>query len=137
MNNINSILENIALKTEFRRLNTNTKINRLINAIPLNISRGIKFGYIRNDTLFLVLTHPVFKSEFMYNKPIIKSISKEVGIEVKDINCFVTNIIDKKEIIKEIELYKERSYGIFENKASNEEIFKAFERIRETIKSKI
>ena len=34
-----------------------------------------------------------------------------------------------------IPLYKERSYGIFENKAKDEYLFKRFEKIREIIKS--
>ena len=45
-------------------------------------------------------------------------------------------MIEKKESKKEVEpMYKERSYGIFENKAKDEMIFKKFEKIREIIKN--
>ena len=43
---------------------------------------------------------------------------------------------EKKEEAKApISLYVERSYGIFENKAKNEQIFRKFEKIREIIKN--
>jgi hypothetical protein len=55
---------------------------------------------------------------------------------VEDIGFFITNIIEKKEEPKEATpLYIERSYGIFENRAKNEQIFRKFEKIREIIKN--
>ena len=48
----------------------------------------------------------------------------------------MTNVVEKKE--KELEqkpFYEERSYGIFENKAKDEKIFKKFENIRDIIKN--
>ena len=48
---------------------------------------------------------------------------------IEDVSFFVTNVIEKKEK-EEVEtvLFKERSYGIFENKATDENIFKRFEK---------
>ena len=106
-------------------------------AIINKLKKGVKFAYVKNQTLFFVLTHPVYKMEFEYNKADIKSLLKTFKIaNVEDIGFFITNVIEKKE--KEIEptpLYKERSYGIFDNKAKDEYIFKKFEKIREIIKN--
>ncbi len=110
---------------------------KFIDILPLKLKKGVKFGYIKNQTLYFVLTHPVYKMEFEYNKADIKSLLKSFKIaNVEDIGFFVTNIIEKKENNKEvIVFYKERSYGIFENKAKDEYIFKKFEKIRELIKN--
>ena len=87
--------------------------------------------------MYFVLTHPVYKMEFEYNKADIKSLLKNFKIaNVEEIAFFVMNVVEKKE--KELEqkpFYEEKSYGIFENKAKDEKIFKKFENIRDIIKN--
>ncbi|BAK73022.1 MAG: DciA family protein [Arcobacter sp.] len=137
MKKINEILSHLKNNPEFRKINTSSLISKFIEALPLKLKKGVKFGYVKNQTLYFVLTHPVYKMEFEYNKADIKSLLKNFKIaNVEDIGFFVTNVIEKKEIIEEEKpLYKERSYGIFENKAKDEKIFKKFEKIREIIKN--
>ena len=137
MKKINEILSHLKNNPEFRKINTSLLIMKFIDILPLKLKKGVKFGYIKNQTLYFVLTHPVYKMEFEYNKADIKSLLKTFKIaNVEDIGFFVTNIIEKKENNKEvIVFYKERSYGIFENKAKDEYIFKKFEKIRELIKN--
>ena len=137
MKKINEILSHLKNNPEFSKINTSFLIKKFIDILPLKLKKGVKFGYIKNQTLYFVLTHPVYKMEFEYNKADIKSLLKSFKIaNVEDIGFFVTNIIEKKENNKEvIVFYKERSYGIFENKAKDEYIFKKFEKIRELIKN--
>ena len=137
MKKINEILSHLKNNPEFRKINTSILITKFIDVLPLKLKKGIKFGYVKNQTLFFVLTHPVYKMEFEYNKALIKSLLKNFKIaNVEDIGFFVTNVIEKKESVKEAEpMYVERSYGIFENKAKDEMIFKKFEKIREIIKN--
>ena len=137
MKKINEILSHLKNNPEFRKINTSFLIMKFINVLPLKFRKGIKFGYIKNQTLYFVLTHPVYKMEFEYNKADIKSLLKNFKIaNVEDIGFFVTNVIEKKELKKVDEpIYKERSYGIFENKVKDERLFRKFERIREIIKT--
>ena len=137
MKKINEILSHLKNNPEFSKINTSFLIKKFIEVLPLKLKKGVKFAYVKNQTLFFVLTHPVYKMEFEYNKADIKSLLKSFKIaNVEDIGFFVTNIIEKKENNKEvIVFYKERSYGIFENKAKDEYIFKKFEKIRELIKN--
>ena len=122
MKKINEILSHLKNNPEFSKINTSFLIKKFIEVLPLKLKKGVKFAYVKNQTLFFVLTHPVYKMEFEYNKA--------------DIGFFITNVIEKKEEEKApIPLYKERSYGIFENKAKDEYLFKRFEKIREIIKS--
>ena len=137
MKKINEILSHLKNNPEFSKINTSFLIMKFIDVLPLKLKKGVKFGYVKNQTLYFVLTHPVYKMEFEYNKADIKSLLKKFKIaNVEDIGFFVTNIIEKKETKKTDEpLYKERSYGIFENKVKDERLFRKFERIREIIKT--
>ena len=137
MKKINEILSHLKNNPEFRKINTSILIKKFIDVLPVKLKKGIKFGYVKNQTLFFVLTHPVYKMEFEYNKALIKSLLKDFKIaNIEDVSFFVTNVIEKKgkEEVETV-FFKERSYGIFENKATDENIFKRFEKIREIIKS--
>ena len=137
MKKINEILSHLKNNPEFSKINTSFLIKKFIEVLPLKLKKGVKFAYVKNQTLYFVLTHPVYKMEFEYNKADIKSLLKNFKIaNVEDIGFFITNVIEKKEEEKEpFLLYTERSYGIFENRAKNEYIFKKFEKIREIIKN--
>jgi hypothetical protein len=137
MKKINEILSHLKNNPEFSKINTSFLIMKFIDVLPLKLKKGVKFGYVKNQTLYFVLTHPVYKMEFEYNKADIKSLLKNFKIaNVEDIGFFVTNVIEKKVIQKTQEpIYKERSYGIFENKVKDERLFRKFERIREIIKT--
>lgn len=137
MKKINEILSHLKNNPEFSKINTSFLIKKFIEVLPLKLKKGVKFAYVKNQTLYFVLTHPVYKMEFEYNKADIKSLLKNFKIaNVEDIGFFITNVIEKKEDPKEpIPLYIERSYGIFENRAKDEYIFKKFEKIREIIKN--
>ena len=137
MKKINEILSHLKNNPEFSKINTSFLIKKFIEVLPLKLRKGVKFAYVKNQTLYYVLTHPVYKMEFEYNKADIKSLLKNFKIaNVEDIGFFITNVIEKKEEEKEpFLLYTERSYGIFENRAKNEYIFKKFEKIREIIKN--
>jgi hypothetical protein len=137
MKKINEILSHLKNNPEFSKINTSFLIKKFIEVLPLKLKKGVKFAYVKNQTLYFVLTHPVYKMEFEYNKADIKSLLKIFKIaNVEDIGFFITNVIEKKEDPKEpIPFYIERSYGIFENRAKDEYIFKKFEKIREIIKN--
>ncbi len=137
MKKINEILSHLKNNPEFSKINTSFLIKKFIEVLPLKLKKGVKFAYVKNQTLYFVLTHPVYKMEFEYNKADIKSLLKNFKIaNVEEIGFFITNVIEPKVEQKEpTSLYTERSYGIFENKAKNEQIFKKFEKIREIIKN--
>jgi hypothetical protein len=137
MKKINEILSHLKNNPEFSKINTSFLIKKFIEVLPLKLKKGVKFAYVKNQTLYFVLTHPVYKMEFEYNKADIKSLLKNYKIaNVEDIGFFITNVIERKEEpLKATPLYTERSYGIFENKAKSEQIFKKFEKIREIIKN--
>ena len=137
MKKVNDILTHMKYNPEFKKINTNITLDNLIQALPAKLKKGVKFAYIKKQILFFVLTHPVYKMEFEYNKEIIKSLLKKACIaNVEDIRFFITNKLEKKQT-KEVEapFFQERSHGIFENNTDNEKLHKKFEEIRKIIKS--
>lgn len=136
MKKINEILSHLKNNPEFRKINTQETIQKFIELLPLKLKKGIKFAYIRRQILYFVLTHPVYKMEFEYNKSLINSLLKKSQIaNVEDVKFFVTNRIEKKEKKVEVEnKYKERSYGIFENSITDKELHEKVEEIRAIIK---
>lgn len=136
MKKINEILSHLKNNPEFRKINTQETIQKFIELLPLKLRKGIKFAYVKRQILYFVLTHPVYKMEFEYNKSLINTLLKKSNIaNIDDMRFFVTNIIEKKqeETIK-YEFYKERSFGIFENNIKNENLHNKIEKIRNIIK---
>ncbi len=137
MKKINEILSHLKNNPEFRKINTQETIQKFIELFPLKLKKGIKFAYVKRQILYFVLTHPVYKMEFEYNKNLINSLLKKSNIaNVEDIKFFVTNKIEKKEEVTEQKnSFEERSYGIFENSITNENLYRKVEEIRAIIKN--
>jgi hypothetical protein len=137
MKKMNEILSHLKNNPQFRKINTNSSIKNFIDVLPLKLKKGVKFAYVKRQTLYFVLSHPVYKMEFEYNKAHIKSLLKKSLIaNVEEIDFFVTNKIKKKS--KKIEhepSYDERSHGIFANCIKDEKLFKKIEAIRDIIKN--
>jgi len=136
MKKLNEILSHLKNNPEFRKINTSSTVEKFVDVLPLKLKKGVKFGYIKGQTLYFVLTHPVYKMEFEYNKADIKSLLKNANFEnVNEIAFFVTNKIERKsKKTLEEPLCEERSKGVFINKAKNQTLYKKFEDIRNIIK---
>lgn len=134
---MNEILCHLKNNPEFRKINTQETIQKFIELLPLKLKKGVKFAYIKRQILFFVLTHPVYKMEFEYNKTLINDLLKKAHIaNVQELKFFVTNRIEKKQNKTQVLLtYKERSYGIFKNEVKNEKLHKKIEEIRKIIKN--
>jgi hypothetical protein len=142
MENISEILNHIKINPIFKKVHTQSMLDRLVSILPANLKDGIDFYYTKNQILFFVLTHQLYKNEFKNNKELIKSLLKQLQLNsIVDINYFVTNKPKRieKSVFKPITVipYKRQSYAIFDNHAKNKKIYDKFEEIRKLIKKKI
>ncbi|RXK08020.1 DUF721 domain-containing protein [Halarcobacter bivalviorum] len=137
MKKINEILSHLKNSPEFRKINTQKTIQDFIELLPATLKKGVKFAYIKADILYFVLTHPVYKMEFEYNKNLINTLLKKYPpIEVNELKFFVTNKREKKEERKEeVPFFVERSHGIFTNYITDEKLRVKVEEIRAIIKN--
>ncbi|SFV57862.1 hypothetical protein MNB_SM-7-1425 [hydrothermal vent metagenome] len=107
------------------------------------VQRFIEFGYIKNDTLFVVLSHNAGKQELDNNIKMIKDLLKSIkiaeceGVRFSTIKAFVTNRPRRKREPKRVSVpfYKERSSGEFDIEViKDEELRKIAKEIQEIIK---
>ena len=137
MKKMSEILCHIKNNPEFKKINTQATIIKFIELLPQSLKKCVKFAYIKKQILYFVLTHPVYKMEFEYNKSLINDLLKKANIaNVEELKFFVTNKIERKEYKEPVSFtFKERSYGIFENFIKDEKLHKKVEEIRDIIKN--
>jgi hypothetical protein len=137
MKDVRNIIGSISKTPEFKKINTNRIIDEVIAALPPVIKKGVEFAYIKHSTLFFVLSHPIYKSEFKFRDSHIKHLIKSSPLrDIQKIECFVTNKPKPKEIKsneEKISFYEESSHGIFENCVEDEILYNKFEEIRKAI----
>lgn len=103
----------------------------------------IKFAYIKNDTLFFVLSHPAGKQEFDNNIQSIKSALKFHMPEecketlINDIKAFVTHTPIKRTVETEQKVmrYPERATGNFSVNIEDEKLNSLVMSIQKIIKA--
>jgi hypothetical protein len=143
MKNASQIINSIQNKPQFSKLSKYKCIKRIESVFIPALQRMIKFSYIKNDTLFFVLTHPAGKQEFDNNIQSIKSALKFHMPEecketlINDIKAFVTHTPIKPPVIlqkKEMK-YKERSSGNFTVEIHDEKLNTLVKSIQDIIKA--
>lgn len=113
--------------------------------LPKNFQEHIAFIYDKGDTLFFVFDNHLLASEFYYKateiKAILKNFKEKFGpcSHINHIKSFVSHkAMAKIDILSSSEtFYKEPSNGDFKNNATDLDIKKRFEEIREIIKRMI
>jgi hypothetical protein len=145
MENIKSIINHTVSNPQYNlgKLKTQNKLSEFKSKLPVKFRDWVSFIYIKNNKIFFVLKHPSYKQEFKYILNEVKFLLNlhkitinGKDITLSDINYFVTNKIErvkKSSRNKKISKDKELSFGIFENKAKNEDIYNMIEDIRTSI----
>lgn len=157
MKNASQIINSIQNKPQFSKLSKYKCIKRIESTFVPALQKMIKFSYIKNDTLFFVLSHPAGKQEFDNNIQSIKSalnfqnkttafakqnlsldmLEECEGTLINDIKAFVTHTPIKQpkiELKKEVQ-YKERSSGNFSVNIHDEKLNSLVRSIQNIIKA--
>jgi len=144
MKQASDIISHIRSLPQFRLLKRHYCYNRFISSVNSRFKKAIAFVYVKDDTLFIALSHPGFKMEMNYQKKVFLSIldilSKEVEqcqhIKAKKVVLFNSkhnSIIKDKKIESTVPHYKEMAIGEFTIESEDEELKKAFEAVRDSI----
>ncbi|RLA73669.1 MAG: DUF721 domain-containing protein [Epsilonproteobacteria bacterium] len=141
MEPISAVIAALQNKKVFKKLKTQSKLDKLLSLLPPTLKDGVDFFYTKNDILFFALIHQMYKDEFKHNIQMILTLLGQIGFEnITSIKYFVTNKAKiekfKPKMIKYPQ-YIRQSYGIFDNLAKNRYVFEKFEQIRVLIKEKI
>ncbi len=145
MKTAKDIVRSLQVQPQFQKLQHYSCIRKILSMFLQSTQRFVDFCYIKNATLFIVLTHNAGKQEFDNNIKMIKDVLNHMipeeckEVEIRDIKAFVTHKQRKRK--GEIEhvrvpFYKERADGnFFLKEFQNQEIKELFMSIREIIKS--
>jgi hypothetical protein len=148
MKKANSILSHILHLPQFKTLKSHYCYQKFVSLLTPRFQKAIAFVYVRQETLFVALSHPGFKMELNYNKDLLKNLltmlakqdEKCKSIKVSKVVLFNSkhnSIIKKKNIEDTVPYYEEMALGEFTIESEDRELREAFEKIRESIENQI
>jgi hypothetical protein len=146
MKQANTILSHIQNLPQFKLLKSHYCYQKFISLLSPKFQKAIAFVYVRDDTLFVALSHPGFKMELNYNKDLLKSLlrmlanSEERCQNMKASKVILFNskhlsLIKEKAPLSTVPYYQENALGEFIIESEDEELQKAFENIRQSIEN--
>jgi len=144
MKQANIILSHIKSLPQFRLLNRHYCYQKFLSSLNPRFKKAIAFVYVKEETLFVALSHPGFKMEMNYQKEILLSIldilakqdEKCQRLKAKKVILFNSkhiSIIKENKIESTVPHYQEMALGEFTIESEDNEIIRAFEEIRESI----
>jgi len=141
-----TILAHLNSLPQFKLLKKHYCYQKFLSLLNPKFQKAIAFVYVREETLFVALSHPGFKMELNYNKDLLKNIftmltkndEKCQNIEVTKVVLFNSkhlSIIKESKPQSTIPYYQETAEGKFEILSHDEELVNAFKKIQNSIKS--
>lgn len=147
MKKAQTIISHLLNKPAFQNASKAKCLDMLVyKALPKNLTRFISFYYIKNNSLFLAITHPGVKMELYYKANLLKSILTMLKkaqpecehIHFSDIKVFITKKVQHQDPVDKdldtVPRYSEHATPFFQNLATDENLIQKFEAIREEIR---
>ncbi len=144
MKQANTILSHIQSLPQFKLLKSHYCYQKFISVLNPRFQKAIAFVYVKDETLFVALSHPGFKMEMNYQKELLLSLlniltkqdKKCQHLKAKKVVLFNSkhiSIIKEQKIESTVPHYQEMALGEFTIESEDKELIEAFEAIRESI----
>ena len=148
MKKVSTILSHLSNLPQFKVLKRESCHKKYISLLGAKWQKAIAFIYIKENTLFVAVTHPGFKMELNYNKDLLKSLLTQLSsldpackmMKADKIVIFHSKYRSiAKESIEEstIPYYNELSSSKFIIENQDEDIKNKFEDIKEQIRKQL
>jgi len=79
MKKASSILSHLSNQPQFKYLKQEGCYKKYISLLSVKWQKAVAFIYIKNETLFIAVTHPGFKMELNYNRDLLISLLKQLS----------------------------------------------------------
>ncbi len=146
MKNAHTILSHIINLPEFKLLKKHYCYQKFLSLLAPRFQKAIAFVYLREDTLFVALSHPGFKMELNYNKDLLRTLlsmlakSDEKCQQMRASKVILFNskhisILKEKKIVSTVPYYQEMAHGDFTVESEDEELREAFSKIKNSIRN--
>ena len=143
MKNANQIVSSLQSKPQFSKLSQFRCIKKIQELFPMHLQKMIVYGYIKNNILNFVLSHPWAKQEFDIIIQSIKTPLKHytptecTNNTFSDIRAYVSFKPYKDDTLhggsSTHETFPERSHAEFVNSATDERLYNVIEDIRKIL----
>jgi len=143
MKKADSILSHLSSLPQFKVLKRQECYQKYINLLSPKWQKAIAFIYIKDETLFIAVTHPGFKMELNYNRDLLKSLL--IQLNTHDESCEMMRAVkvvifhskyhampEKKHSYITVPHYLEQAQGTF-NTPKDELLAESFKRIKALI----
>ena len=145
MKQAHTILSHIQSLPEFKLLKSHYCYAKFISLLNPRFQKAIAFIYVRDNTLFVALSHPGFKMELNMNKELLLNLlsilakQDEKCQQLKASRVVLFNskhlsIVKEKKIEDTEPHYQEMALGEFTIESEDQSIVEAFERVKALIK---
>jgi hypothetical protein len=140
MKKANMILSHLSSQPQFKSLKRQECYQKYINLLSVKWQKAVAFIYIKDETLFIAVTHPGFKMELNYNRDLLKTLLTQLSrhdaackmMRAEKVVIFHSKYYampQEKTDYVSVPHYHERAKGDFET-PSDEELKEKFERIK-------
>ena len=144
MKKANSILSHILHLPQFKTLKSHYCYQKFVSLLTPRFQKAIAFVYVRQETLFVALSHPGFKMELNYNKDLLKNLLTMLAkqdeecksIKVSKVVLFNSkhnSILKRDNISDTVPHYKELALGEFHIASKDKELIEKFNSIKSDI----
>ena len=148
MKQAHTILSHIQSLPEFKLLKSHYCYTKFISLLNPRFQKAIAFVYVRDETLFVALSHPGFKMELNMNKELLLNLlsilakQDEKCQQLKASRVVLFNskhlsIVKEKKIEDTEPHYQEMALGEFTIESEDQSIVEAFERVKASIENNI
>ena len=137
------ILSHLTNQPQFRSLKRHVCYRKFISLLSKKWQKAIAFVYIKNDTLFVALTHPGFKMELHYNRDLLKSVLTQLAshdpkchmLQANKVAIFHSryHTLDKDETPETIPYYNEHAQGDFNIRSDDDDLVAQFKQTQALI----
>ena len=144
MKQANTILSHLQNLPQFKLLKSHYCYQKFLQLLPAKFQKAIAFVYVRDETLFVALSHPGFKMELNYNKDIFKNLLEMLTkMDEKCQNMKASKVVlfnakshifsQEKPTYNSVPHYQEMAEGEFNIESDDEELIEAFEKVKNSI----
>ncbi len=138
------ILSHIINQPQFKFLKQQSCYQKYIKLLGSKYQKAIAFIYIKDETLFVAVTHPGFKMELNYNKDLLKSVLTQLSsldnackmMQAQKVVVFHSKyhpVKKEEEAISTVPYYHERASTAFKIETKDEELKEKFETLKKVI----
>jgi hypothetical protein len=143
MKKASTILSHLSSLPQFKVLKRQECYQKYISLLSAKWQKAVAFIYIKDDTLFIAVTHPGFKMELNYNRDLLKSLLTQLNTYDSRCQMMTASKVvvfhskyhampEKMDPVSTVPYYEERATGEFDS-PKDETLKASFERIKALI----